>query len=240
MIEDIDYNEWETIIQKGITPFELELTKEQIQLFHIHAQELVQWTRKVNITAITDAREIAIKHFVDSILPLSFLPQMRKVLDVGSGGGFPSLPLKVIYPDIQLTLVDAVRKKVSFMQHVIRKLQLKRAKAVHTRVENIRHQGDAFILYDTIVCRALSYLTFIIPNVLPLLSTDGEIVVWKGRMPESEIKEFQARFPDQALHLNIKVKSYRLPIYDAERHIVKISSLRNANESLKDVKVKNK
>lgn len=225
---DIEYNKWEAIVQKGVAPFDLCITKEQIRLFYFHALELIEWSRKINLTAIKEPIEIAIKHFVDSIAPLPYLTPMKKVLDVGSGGGFPGIPLKVIHPDIELTLVDAVRKKTSFMQHVIRKLKLNRAKAVHSRVENLRDQGGAFVPYDTIVCRAFSDLSFIIPHVLPLLTLDGEIVVWKGRSPEREIKKFKARFPDQALSLKIQIDSYRLPIFDAERNLVRITTNKDA------------
>lgn len=224
---DIEYSRWEAIVQKGVAPFDLCITKDQIRLFYLHALELIQWSRKINLTAITEPIDIAIKHFVDSIAPLPYLPPMKKVLDIGSGGGFPGIPLKVIHPEIELTLVDAVRKKASFMQHVIRKLRLKSAKAVHSRVENLHDQGGAFGPYDTIVCRALSDLSFIIPYALPLLTLDGEIVVWKGRTPEREINQFKARFPDQALSLRIQIDSYRLPILDAERNLVRITTCKD-------------
>lgn len=229
---DIKYKKWEAIILKGVAPFGLRITKEQIRLFYLHALELMQWSRKINLTAITEHNEIAIKHFVDSIAPLPYLPPMKNVLDVGSGGGFPGIPLKVIHPEIELTLVDAVRKKTSFMQHVIRKLKLNKAKAVHSRVENFRDQGGAFVPYDTIVCRAFSDLSLIIPKVLPLLTPGGEVVVWKGRTPEKEINKFKARFPDQALSLRIQINSYRLPIYDAERNLVRIKTCKDARENL--------
>jgi len=226
MTMNINFEQWTDIICKGAAPFDIVLTEQQIRLFYKHAEELVQWTRKVNLTAITDPKEIAIKHFIDSLGPSSFLTSMKHVLDVGSGGGFPGLPLKVLYPSIELTLVDAVRKKISFMQHVIRKLGLKGARAIHARIENFNLR-DVFTPFDTIVCRAFSDLSFIIPHALPLLSQDGKIFVWKGRVPEKEIIDFRRRFREEALLLTIKVQSYRLPIFDAERSIVRISKIDN-------------
>lgn len=224
---NINFEKWADIIRKGIAPFDIILTEQQIRLFYKHAEELVQWTRNVNLTAITDPKEIAIKHFIDSLGPSSFLTPMKHVLDVGSGGGFPGMPLKVLYPNIELTLVDAVRKKISFMQHVIRKLELKGARAIHARVENLNLRDD-FTPFDTIVCRAFSDLSVIIPHALPLLSQDGKIVVWKGRVPEKEILDFRRCFREEALLLTIEVQSYRLPIIDAERSIVRITKIDNS------------
>jgi len=224
MTMNYNFQQWENIIRNGIAPFDIFITEQQIRLFYQHAEALVQWTRKVNLTAITDPREIAIKHFIDSLGPAPYLNPMNKVLDVGSGGGFPGIPLKVLYPFIDLTLVDAVRKKISFMQHVIRKLKLKESKAIHTRVEHLLHHDD-FKPFDTIVCRAFSDLSFIIIHALPLLSEDGKLVVWKGRVPETEIIEFRKKFREKASPLTIEVQSYRLPIFDAERSIVIISKI---------------
>lgn len=220
------FEQWEKIIREGVAPFEVIVTEQQSHLFYQHAEALVQWTRKINLTAITEPREIAIKHFIDSLRPALFLHPMNNVLDVGSGGGFPGLPLKVLYPFIELTLVDAVRKKISFIQHVIRKLKLKEAKAVHTRVEDLLWHKN-LRPFDTIVCRAFSELSFIISHALPLLSINGKIVVWKGRAPEKEIMDYREKFRDEALLLNIEVQSYRLPIFDAERSIVIIKKIDN-------------
>ena len=218
----ISIKEWEDIIRKGIAPFDLILTENQLWLFYQHAAALLQWTQKTNLTAITDPREIAIKHFIDSMGPAPFLTPMKHVLDIGSGGGFPGLPLKVLYPAIELTLLDAVRKKTSFIQHVIRTLELSSARAIHGRVEDLS-RPVAIKSFDTIICRAFSNLSFIITHALPLLSDGGKIVVWKGRVPEKEITAARSRFHDETWPLTIETRSYRLPIFDAERTIVIIT-----------------
>lgn len=218
----ISLEEWEKIIRKGIAPFNLSLTKNQVWLFYQHASMLLQWTQKINITAITDPREIAIKHFIDSLAPALLLTPMKRVLDIGSGGGFPGLPLKVLYPAIELTLLDAVRKKTSFMQHVIRTLKLKGVRAIHGRVEDL-FRPVAIMTYDTIICRAFSDLSFIITHAFPLLSKGGKIVVWKGRVPEKEITAARSRLHKETWPLKIELRSFRLPVIDAERTIVIIS-----------------
>ena len=218
----ISIEEWGEIIRKGIAPFDFSLTENQVWLFYQHASALLQWTQKINLTAITDPHEIAIKHFIDSLGPAPLLTPMKNVLDIGSGAGFPGLPLKVLYPAIELTLLDAVRKKTSFMQYVIRTLGLKDVKVIHGRVEDLYRQG-AIMTFDTIICRAFSDLSFIVTHAWPLLSKGGKIVVWKGRVPEKEIMAVRSRFQYETWPLTIEMRSYRLPVIDAERTIVVIT-----------------
>jgi 16S rRNA (guanine527-N7)-methyltransferase len=219
---NINFEQWNIIVQKGIAPFDMILNEQQTQLFYRHAEALLQWNRNINLTAITDPKEIAIKHFIDSIAPLTFLKPMQHVLDVGSGGGFPGLPLKALCPSIELILLDAVRKKTSFIQHVIRALKLKGAQAIQGRVEDLS-SPEKPMSFDTVVCRAFSNLSNIFKNAWPLLSPGGKIVVWKGRVPEKEIMDFRTLFRKDLLLLEMKIHTYRLPIYDAERTLIIIT-----------------
>lgn len=219
---DINFEQWDKIIRKGIAPFDMILNEPQIRLFYRHAEMLVQWNQKTNLTAITDPKEIAIKHFIDSLAPMLFLKPMKHVLDVGSGGGFPGLPLKVLCPPMELTLLDAVRKKTSFMQQVIRTLKLKGTRTIHGRLEDLSHPAK-HMLFDTIVCRAFSDLSFIFNNAWPLLSREGKIVVWKGRVPAKEIMDLRKLIGKEPLFLEMKEHTYRLPIFDAARTIIIIT-----------------
>lgn len=216
---NINFEQWDKIIRKGIAPFGVNIDEQQIRFYYRHAEALLQWNRKINLTAITDPQEIAIKHFVDSIGPLPLLKPMQHVLDVGSGGGFPGLPLKVLCPSMELTLLDAVRKKTSFIQHVIRTLKLNGAQAIHGRVEDLS-QPAKDMFFDTIVCRAFSDLANIFGNAWPLLIPEGKMVVWKGRVPEKEIIEFRKLYRKELLLLEMKIHTYRLPIFDAERTLI--------------------
>ena len=222
---DILFDQWETILRKGAASFGLILTDQQIKHFYDHAVALLQWSKKINLTAIKDPNSVAIKHFIDSLGPASFSIPMQRVLDVGSGGGFPGLPLKVWNPSLDLTLIDAVRKKISFIQHVIRILKLADTHAVHGRIEDLYRQ-EGFRAFDTILCRAFSDLSFIVSHGLPLLSKNGKIIVWKGKLPEKEIEAVRLQFQKENRALRIETKSYRLPILDADRTIVVITEHR--------------
>jgi len=220
---DILFDQWESILRKGAASFGLILTDQQIKYFYDHAVALLQWSKKINLTAIKDPKSVAIKHFIDSLGPASFSIPMKRVLDVGSGGGFPGLPLKVWNPSMDLTLIDAVRKKISFIQHVIRILKLTDTQTIHGRIEDLARQED-LRPFDTILCRAFSDLSFIVSHGLPLMAKNGKIIVWKGKLPEKEIEAVRLRFQDENRVPEIETKSYRLPILDADRTIVIITA----------------
>lgn len=223
MDPSISYPEWQKTLQEGAVYFGQSLTERQIRLLYRHGELLQRWNRTMNLTAIRDPHMMAVKHFIDSFGPARHFVPMRRVLDVGSGGGFPGLPLKIAWPSIELTMVDAARKKVSFLRHVIRELALKGACAVQARVEDLSRQAKV-PLYDTIVCRAFSSLAFIAAQLPPLLSEGGRIVVWKGRLPQEEMREIEPMLSTARRALTLSVQSYRLPVLNAERTLVILSA----------------
>jgi 16S rRNA (guanine527-N7)-methyltransferase len=217
------FKKWRHVLRKGAAAFHIELDDFHIERFYRHAGALLQWSQKTNLTAITDPQEVAVKHFVDSLAPISCMGPMQRVLDLGSGGGFPGLPLKIVCSDIDLTLLDAVRKKVSFVQHVIRLLELKNTRGVHARLENLG-QDASIAAFDTVVCRAFSNLKFIITHSLPLLTETGQIVIWKGRVPQKEIIEVQPLLVRKEKPLSLSLLPYQLPIINAHRTIVLVNA----------------
>jgi 16S rRNA (guanine527-N7)-methyltransferase len=151
-----------------------------------HASELVRWNRKTNLTAITAPEEIAVKHVLDSMAPLPHIPLTARLLDIGSGGGFPGVVLKIMRPGLSVTLIDASRKKASFLSHVIRTLGLKDATALHTRAEALAAASQYRHGFDVIVCRALSGLDAFVTMALPLLAPEGLLIALKGKREEAE------------------------------------------------------
>lgn len=227
----IPYAEWQKLLAEGAAHFGQSLSEQQMRLFYRHGEMLQRWNRTVNLTAIRDPQMMAVNHFIDSFGPAPYFMPMRRVLDVGSGGGFPGLPLKVCHPSIDLTMVDAARKKVSFLQHTIRELGLKNARAIQQRVEawSGTIQGP---LFDTIVCRAFSSLALIVAQFPPLLADGGRIVVWKGRLPDAEIREVEPMLVTAMRTLTLSVQPYRLPFSNAVRTLVMLSNERHdAKES---------
>lgn len=124
----------EGAIQRGIS-----LTDRQITQFSRYASLLIRWNEKMNLTTITDPDEIAVKHFLDSLTGIAFLPENGRVIDVGTGAGFPGIPLKIVRPDIELTLLDALEKRIGFLEEVVRELSLDKVTCVHARAEEAAH-----------------------------------------------------------------------------------------------------
>jgi 16S rRNA (guanine527-N7)-methyltransferase len=154
------------------------VTPPQAEALAVHAGELLHWNRRVNLTAITDPGQLAIKHCVDALVAAAHLPRRASVLDIGSGGGFPGIPLKILRPDTDLLLIDAQRKKVHFLEHVIRRLGLKAIAARHVRAEALVREPDA--RFDVVVSRALTALPALAKLAWPLLRPDGRLMAWSG------------------------------------------------------------
>jgi len=147
--------------------------------FDRYAAMLTERNEKVNLTAITDPGEIRVKHFTDSLAAIDLIKNGAKVLDIGSGAGFPGIPLKIARDDIFVTLLDSVNKKVAFMNDVIADLGLK---AVHARIEDFPHKGE----FDVAVSRAVAELTTLAEYALPFVKVGGTFVAYKSEKAEAE------------------------------------------------------
>ncbi|MGD2270166.1 MAG: 16S rRNA (guanine(527)-N(7))-methyltransferase RsmG [Desulfobacterales bacterium] len=245
---EIGSQKWKGIIREGAKAFGVPVTAEQTHIFAIHARELIRWNRKINLTAIVDPLEIAVKHFVDSIAPASTLPRHDAMLDIGSGGGFPGIPLKVLIPTLSATLVDASRKKVSFLNHVCRIIELQDVDVRQIRGENIivappsqetlselpkpphnRKVGDFSRPFGIIISRALTSLKDFILMALPMLSKNGLMVAMRGKTTEADLafcRSMVSRHPIASASgvdgLSVELRRYQLPFYAAERSLLMI------------------
>jgi len=197
--------------------FGIELTAKQLDLFDIFAEELKKWNRKINLTAIKNDREIVIKHFADSLSLLVSCTKTGTLLDIGSGGGFPAIPLKIILPHLSVFSVDAVEKKILFQRHAARVLQLEDFSAIHTRAEALVKSHAA--QFDTIVSRAFSDLPFFVTLALPLLKNSGQIIAMKGREGREEIVAAETQFANLGVKV-VECVPLVLPVSGAERFLV--------------------
>ena len=217
------YDAWSVIIQQGAEDLGCHLSPSQVRAFYRHMRELRRWNRTINLTAITRPEEIAIKHFLDSIAPAEQIPAASRILDVGSGAGFPGLPLKIIRPASQLTLIDSSRKKINFLQQVIRQLGLAHADARHTRIEDFNPDGAHSARFDVIVSRAFTKAATLVRLAMPLVAKSGALLLWKGPHIEDEIRELQT-IPELP-GWEIQVYSYRLPQSQGERNLIAVKRI---------------
>jgi len=227
---EIGSAEWENIIINGARVFDINLGLKEVRQFSIHAGELIKWNLKINLTSITDPFEVAVKHFIDSIAPAGIISAGASMLDIGSGGGFPGIPLKVVIPSLSVSLADSSRKKITFLKHVIRTIGLEDIEAVQSRAEELANRAKMF---DVIICRAFSSLEIFVGSALPLLAPNGMIISLKGNVNPEEIEAVRASGDKKpgngkisGLPIDIKVKKYLLPYIDSERTIMIIKKLR--------------
>lgn len=219
---DFESPAWARLLSEGARSMGMDLDPSQIARFAVHATELVQWNRFTNVTAITDPVEVAAKHFLDT-LPASPLPPSESwLLDIGSGGGFPGIPLKILRPDLKVTLIEASRKKVSFQSYIITTLGLKGVEARHIRAEDLKRglQPESK-KYDVIISKAVSRLDRFLDQAAPLLDQPGMLIAMKGRSVEAEMEAARSRI--EAEGLTVFKKRYRLPFLDIERFLIVLS-----------------
>lgn len=211
---NIGSEQWKKLVEEGASNLNIQIDRKITDQFSIHATELIKWNRKINLTTITDPVEVAVKHFLDSIISVRVLPENGRLLDIGSGGGFPGIPIKIMIPSLSVTLIDASRKKISFLKQVIRKIKLVEIDARQVRVEKLAKEKTVTNCFDVIICRAFSRLNKIILQALPLLAKNGIIIAMKGKLSESEL-EFAGK-----CDLSLTVEKYKLPYLELERSLV--------------------
>jgi len=223
----IGSKEWAQVIVEGAKAFDLERGARHTDLFAAHAEALLWWNRKSNITAITDPLEVAVKHFLDSLAAAALIsPGTAALLDIGSGGGFPGIVLKIVRPRLAVTLIDAARKKVSFLRHVIRILELQDIEALHVRAENLAADQRHCRRFDVIVSRALSSLPAFVDLARPLLSGNGCMLAMKGRPDCFSMGELDRAGSEEgsleARGLVISRHAYCLPVLQMPRWIIRL------------------
>jgi len=225
----IGTNEWSKLIIYGARSFDLDLDRRHTDRFAAYAAELLHWNKTINLTTITDPYEVAVKHFVDSLAPAKLVSPGATLLDIGSGGGFPGIPLKVVVPTLSITLIDASRKKVSFLKHVIRTLKLEGIEALHIRAQDLAGDPAYRKYFDSITSRALTDLKSFIHQALPLLSSKGKIIALKGIVDQTEVETVRSYVLEE--HNNsgsdchpycLAVETYELPFTQSKRSIIKI------------------
>ena len=186
-----DWEQWRAFIQQQAPALGLTVTGDQTRCFAVHARELADWNRKFNLTAITDPTETAVKHFLDSLAPSRFIPDGAGLLDVGTGAGFPGIPLKIVRPSLSLTLIDGTLKKINFVRHVIQSLELDRTAALHARAESLGRDPAFRGAFDVVICRALGPLPDFVRVAAPLIRENGRLIAMKGGRAEEELEQLE-------------------------------------------------
>jgi 16S rRNA (guanine527-N7)-methyltransferase len=216
-------DKWKNMVLKGIKSFDLSLSEHQLDLFAAHATSLDIWNKTINLTSIRDPDEIASKHFIDSLALVPYIKKQARVLDIGSGGGFPGFCLKIANSDLDVVMIDSAKKKVNFLKDLIRTTAMRNIEAKHIRAEDLANDNHYNNNFDIVVSRAFSRLNRFVQLSLPFLNENGIILAMKGQDVLEEINEIRELKEIKDSNMNVKLYSYILPFQDIKRSIIKIS-----------------
>jgi len=221
----IDSDQWQRTVIEGASALGLKVTNDQARAMGDHARLLLDWNRTTNLTAITEPMAVAIKHDVDSLAAVCWIGDAVRILDAGSGGGFPGIPLKILRPDLSITLVDSVRKKVSFLKHAIRTIGLEGIEAVHGRLEALGESPGYRGAFDMVVCRAFSSLETFAERTAGFLAPGGSLLALKGPQTDHPL---ETAGNGSAIRLGgrsftIHVHRYQLPVLNLQRRAVRLT-----------------
>lgn len=214
------------LLQDSLQQMGIPIDDTQTQMFNDYLDILLEWNENVNLTAITDKHDIVIKHFVDSasLLTAYDIKDMDRVIDVGCGAGFPSLPLKILRPNTYFTLADSLNKRIKFLDDVIDKLQLTKIDAVHGRSEELGQNKQYRETYDVAVARAVANLPVLCEYCLPFVKVGGKFVALKGPNYKDELDKSEKAINKLGGKLNT-VKEVKLPNSDITHYILIIDKI---------------
>lgn len=208
--------------EKGV-----QLSEHQLAQFDTYYRLLVEWNEKMNLTAITEKEEVYLKHFYDSVTAGFYYDfnQHITVCDVGAGAGFPAIPLKICFPDIRLTVVDSLNKRIGFLQHVVDELGLENVSLYHDRAETFAHRPEFRQQFDLVMARAVARLSVLSELCLPLVKKGGHFLGMKGANLPEEVKDGEKAV--KLLGGTVQeVHSFLLPIEESERNIILIEKVK--------------
>lgn len=217
----------ETFI-KEVEKLNISVTKENLASLARYKDLLVEYNKKFNLTAIKSDEEIYLKHFYDSLtlIKACSLNGNLKLLDIGTGAGFPGIVLKIFYPDLELTLLDSNHKKIAFLEVVIKELNLKNVTCINSRAENLPKTYREY--FDIVTSRAVAHLRILLELSIPYLKVGGKLIAMKG-LSEDEIKE-SAKILEKLDSTIVDTIKFNLPIEGSNRSLVIIQKNKKTNE----------
>ena len=214
------------LAQPAQTLLGLRLTPAQILALEQYEQELLDWNSRYSLTAIDDPEKVRVKHFLDSLSCLLVMREtpVTRVIDVGTGAGFPGLPLKIVCPTMRVTLVDSVRKKVDFCKHIIKTLGLEGVNIVQDRAENLGQTPEHREKHDWAIARAVADMSVLAEYLLPLIRVGGRMLAMKGESAAAEAHNAEYALQLLGGHLN-RLVPVTLPSVVDERYLVVVDKV---------------
>ena len=221
----VEFNEFKEKMIINVDKLGITLSEIQLKQFYNYMNLLIEWNKKINLTAITEPNEIILKHFVDSLTISKYISDGTRVVDVGTGAGFPGIPLKIYRQDIEITLLDSLQKRINFLDEVIRELNLEKIETIHSRVEDFGKDKRYREKFDIATSRAVANLATLSEFLLPLVKVGGKVISMKGSLIEEELENSKNAIKILGGKIE-KVDEFNLPNSDISRNIVLIDKIK--------------
>ena len=201
---------------------EVKLNEKQTEKFYNYMNLLVEWNEKMNLTAITEPNEVILKHFIDSLTINKYIDQDSSLIDVGTGAGFPGIPVAIMNDNVDITLLDSLNKRINFLNEVSNELELKNIETVHSRAEDFGNTEREN--FDIATSRAVAALNVLIEYLLPLVKVGGKCICMKGSQAEEEIENAKKAIKILGGEIE-KIEEIELPESDIKRTIIIIRKI---------------
>lgn len=215
-------------LEEKLKLIDINISETEIENFKIYMELLLEWNEKINLTAITNEDDMILKHFIDSLTIKKYMSENEKIIDIGTGAGFPGIPLAIMNKNNEITLMDSLNKRIVFLNDVIDKLKLTNVKAIHSRAEELARNKTYREKYDVAVSRAVANLSTLVEYMLPFVSVGGKCICMKGPNIEEELKNAKNAIKELGGEI-IKIENFKLPESDNERNIVIIKKIKETS-----------
>lgn len=221
----MNLKEFSDKIKNKLLKINLFLTDDMIEKLYKYMILLLEWNEKINLTAIVEANEVIDKHFIDSLTASKYLEAGNKVIDIGTGAGFPGIPLAIVNENVEFILADSLNKRINFLKIVIDELELRNVKLVHGRAEELGKNINFREKFDVSVSRAVANLNVLLEYTMPFVKIGGIIVCLKGSNAQDEIENAKKVIDILGGKMN-NVESFVLPDTEYERNIIEIGKIK--------------
>ncbi len=219
------------LLKNGLEKFGINATEDMLNDFSIYREILVEWNQKMNLTGIEDEREVFIKHFLDSVSAINtnYIKEDSSIIDVGTGAGFPGLPLKICYKNLELTLLDSLNKRINFLQEVSNQVNLEGIKFIHGRAEDFGKYEEYREKYDIATARAVAGLPILMELCVPFVKVGGHFICLKGPNANLELEESKLAMETLGVEFIEKI-DIELPELQLDHNILVFKKVKNTPE----------
>ncbi len=224
----MEIKQFKALFKEYLDKIKIDVEDSKIEKFFDYMNLLISWNQKINLTAITEEKEIIIKHFIDSLTINKYIENYNKIYDIGSGAGFPGIPLKILNDNKEFTLIDALNKRIVFLNEIKDKLELKQIELIHGRVEDLAKNIEYREKGEVVVSRAVANLSTLVEYMLPFVKIGGICICMKGNNISEELKNAEKAINILGGELE-NIDNFVLPGSDLERNIVIIRKIKNTS-----------